>query len=151
MSTKTLQCDSCAFLLREDQSTIEAAERVEAKYRAIREAEGAPRKPRRIHVGGDDDKTETCFIDSPTWPRRNEDIYCPDRIDSTLSLEIALDLRNAGSALARADDANALAEDANRLAMDANRIARDAKIWAIIAAIIAAIAIIAPYVISTSR
>jgi len=121
------QCDYCAFKLTEDQLSPTTAKAIEEKYNIIRNAKGAPKKSRNIHVGGDDDKTETCFIDSPLWAKRKQGVHCPDRIDNALSLETALDLREARLA--------------NEMARHANKIARDAKIWAIIAAIIAAIAI----------
>jgi hypothetical protein len=114
--------------LVEDQSTVATAERVEAKYRAIREAKGAPRKPRKMYAGGDDDRTETCFINSPTWLRRNEEVYCPDWADSSLALETALDLRNARSAISKANRANRLAWFANILAIIAIIIAVIMKI-----------------------
>ena len=126
MSVFTEQCLYCAFKLTEDQSTVARALLVEDKYRAIRGVKGSPLKRRTISVGGSDDKTETCFIDSPVWEKKNEDIYCPDRLDNSLPLESALALRES------------------RIS---NRFARDAKIWAIIAAIIAIIAIAVPYVI----
>lgn len=128
------QCDFCAFKLTEDQATEVSASLIESKYRAVRQTRNAPKKSRNIHVGGEDDRTETCFIDAPAWNRRKENIYCPDRIDNSLSLETALDLREA--------------RKANEFARDANRVALSAKIWAIIATILAAIAIAAPYVIS---
>jgi len=131
------QCDFCAFKLTEDQSTKARVSLIESKYRAIRQVRNAPKKSRNIHIGGEDDKTETCFIDAPAWNKRKENIYCPDRIDNSLSLETALDLREA--------------RKANKLARDANRVALSAKIWAIIATIIAAIAIAAPYVISPPK
>jgi|GEM_PF-5321468 len=130
MSTFTNQCQYCAFRLSEDQTTEAKARFVEDKYRAIRGAKDAPKKPRDIFIGGDDDRTETCFIDSPAWTKRKDDIHCPDRIDDSLSLESALALREARLS--------------NILARAANNIALDAKIWAIIAAIIATIAIIIP-------
>jgi hypothetical protein len=120
-------CDFCAFMLTEDQSTEATAARlIESKYRTIREVQNAPKKARHLSVGGLDDRTETCFIDSPMWAKRAENIHCPDRIDKVLSLETALDLREARVT---------------------NLIARSAKIWAIIAAIIATIAIAMPIVL----
>lgn len=121
------QCDFCAFMLTEDQSTIANARLIETKYRTIREAENASKKTRHIHAGGNDDKTETCFIDAPMWTKRADNIHCPDRIDRALSLETALDLREARTA---------------------NRTALHAKIMAIIATLIAIIGMILPYVIS---
>lgn len=140
MTTKTSQCNYCAFNLTEDQSTIATERHIEEKYKTLRNLIDAPKKPRKIFVGGDDDKTETCFINSPNWVRRKENIHCPDRIDNSLSLQTALDLREARLA-------NKLAEKANKRAEDANRTALAARIWAIIAAIIAMIAIIVPYII----
>ena len=132
MTNNQLQCDFCAFKLTEDQSTAANDRLIETKYRTLRGIKKGPKKTRIIHVGGNDDRTETCFIDSPMWDKRNENIHCPDRLDNSLSLETALDLREA--------------RVANRTAREANVTARDAKIWAIVAAIIAAIAIILPYI-----
>lgn len=131
------QCDVCAFMLTEDQSTNALARLVESKYRTIRKATNVPKKTRHAHVGGNDDRTETCFIDAPMWVKRADNIHCPDLIDRTLSLETALDLREA--------------RKANEFARDANRVALSAKIWAIIAAIIATIAIAMPYLVSLNR
>ena len=128
------QCDYCAFNYTEDQSTLDSERDVENKYKVLRKLTGAPKKPRKISIGGCDDKTESCFVSSPYWVRKKENIHCPDRIDNSLSLETALDLREA--------------RKANEHAREANRTALSAKTWAIIAAIIAAIAIAAPYVIS---
>jgi hypothetical protein len=128
MSTFTKQCQYCAFKLSEDQTTEAKARFIEDKYSAIRGIKNAPQKPRHIFLGGNDSRTETCFIDSPTWIKREEDIHCPDRLDNSLSLEAALALREA--------------RISNKFARDANKMAFDAKIWAIIAAIIATIAII---------
>ena len=135
----TNQCDHCVFKSVEDQSTPNAAKAVEDKYQAIRAATGAPEKPRYIFVGGDDDRTETCHIDSPSWKGRKETIYCSDRVDSAsgLSLEAALTLRHASVA-------NRIALQASEIAEKANLLARDARIWAIMAAIIATAAIIIP-------
>lgn len=113
-------------MLTEDQSTKANERLIESKYRTIREVKNAPKKTRHLSVGGFDDRTETCFIDSPIWVKRTDNIHCPDRIDKTLSLETALDLREA---------------------REANTIARCAKNWAIFAAIIAIIAIIIPIVL----
>ena len=124
-------------MLTEDQSTNALARLVESKYRTIREAKNAPKKTRYVHVGGNDDRTETCFIDAPMWAKRADNIHCPDRTDKTLSLETALDLREA--------------RNANELASEANRTALSAKIWAIIAAIIATIAIATPYLLRPPR
>jgi len=137
MTINQTQCDSCAFKLTEDQSTKVKAELIESKYQAIRGAKNAPVKSRNIFVGGDDDKTETCFIDSLIWAKRKENIYCPDRVDNALSLETALDLREA--------------RNANSIATNALSIARNAKYIAIIAAAIAAIAIVCPYVIGPPK
>ncbi len=121
---KTTQCDSCAFKFIEDQSSKSTARHIENKYQSLRNTKGAPKKTRNIHIGGNDDKTETCFIDSPIWLKRNENIYCSDRLDNALSLETALDLREARLANARA---------------------RKADCKALIAIIIAIIAIIISY------
>jgi hypothetical protein len=170
MSTFTTQCNYCAFRLTEDQSTEAKARFVETKYATLRGAVNAPRKSRVITVGIGGprvDKTETCFIDSSTWVKREENIHCPDRIDHTLSLETALDLREARKAnllaeeaIKRADssnsiadraskaaeESNSLAERSNKLAEVANSTALDSRIWAIIATIIATIAIAMPYI-----
>ncbi|MBK8133416.1 MAG: hypothetical protein IPK48_12205 [Gammaproteobacteria bacterium] len=97
---------------------------IEKKYKVLRDLPNAPKKLRAITMGiGVEgvNKTETCFINSPLWPSKVKDTYCPDRVDSCLSIESALSLRNANAA---------------------NRIALDAKIWAIIAVIVAIIAIV---------
>lgn len=133
MSTFTNQCQYCAFKLSEDQSTEAKALFIEDKYRAIRGVKDASQKTRNIFAGGDDARTETCFIDSPTWLKREDDIHCPDRLDNSLSLEAALALRESRLS--------------NNLARAAKSIAFDAKIWAIIAAIIATIAIAIPMVL----
>ncbi len=117
MTTQTSQCDSCAFKLIEDQSTEFAANFVEEKYRSIRGAKGAPKKSRNIFVGGDGEKTETCFIDSPEWERRSENVHCPDRIDNTISLEMALDFHESRSANVLARCASATACRANTLSI----------------------------------
>jgi hypothetical protein len=126
MTNNFTQCDFCAFKLTEDQSKAAYTRLIENKYRTLREAKKAPKKTRNIFVGSSDDKTETCFIDSPMWEKRKDNIHCPDRLDNSLSLETALDLREARMA---------------------NRTALNAKIWAIIATIIAIIAMILPYII----
>ena len=133
MSTFANQCQYCAFKLSEDQSTEAKARFVEDKYSAIRGTKDAPPKPRVIHIGGNDARTETCFIDSPIWIKREDDIHCPDRLDNSLSLEAALALRESRLS--------------NDIARAAKSIAFDAKIWAIIAAIIATIAIAMPIVL----
>lgn len=127
MSAFDKQCKYCAFKLSEDQSTKAKALFIEDKYRAIHAVKNAPKKSRTVFAGGDDDRTETCFIDSTTWNNRKDDICCPDRIDNSIPLESALALREG------------------RLS---RRTAQDAKIWAIIAVVIAVIAIAAPYFIS---
>jgi hypothetical protein len=132
-SPKQTQCDICAFMLTEDQSTIAKTRLIESKYRTIREAINAPKKTRHLSVGGLDDRTETCVINSPMWLKRKENVHCSDRVDSGSSLETALDLREAS--------------EANKLAREANVTALSAKIWAIIAAIIATIAIAMPYLL----
>lgn len=119
--THQSQCDSCAFKIAEDQSTIASDIAIENKYKVIRGLCGSPKKNRKVFIGGGDDKTETCFINSPLWPSKAGSVHCPDRVDNCLSLESALSMRNA---------------------VAANRIALDAKTWAIIAAIIATIAIV---------
>lgn len=144
MTTEQTQCDSCAFKLTEDQSTRVKDELIESKYQAIRGTKNAPKKSRNIFVGGDDNKTETCFIDSPTWDNRKENIHCPDRIDNALSLETALDLREARKA-------NCTAINALSIALNARNWAIAAAIIAIITAIIAATAIVAPYVIGPPK
>lgn len=119
-SVKKTQCDYCVFKYTEDQSSIEKDHDVEGKHAILRSLPGAPKRPRKTFVGGDDDKTETCFINSPNWPLvQKSQIYCCDFVDEVLSLETALDLREARRA---------------------NMTARCAQIVAIIAAIIAAIA-----------
>lgn len=151
MSTFTNQCRYCAFKLSEDQSTDAKARFVEDKYSTIRGAKDAPQKPRTAFVGGNDDRTETCFIDSPIWIKREDDVHCPDRIDNSLSLETALDLREsrlanklAEEAITRADSANSLAKEANSIALTTERFmrreVRKDRIISIIAIIIAAIA-----------
>lgn len=120
MSVFDKQCRYCAFKLTEDQSTEAALKFVEEKYQAIRGIGGAPKKSRAIFVGGADERTETCFINSKTWKTRNKEAHCRDRIDSALSLESAVALREVRAS---------------------NQIAFDAKVWAIISAIIATIAI----------
>ncbi|MHB1085080.1 MAG: hypothetical protein ACYCZA_09610 [Thiobacillus sp.] len=119
MSAFEKQCKYCAFKLSEDQSTKAKAIFVEDKYRALHDIKNAPVKSRTVTVGDGNDRTETCFIDSPTWSKRKDDIYCKDKLDHSISLESALALREA------------------RIS---NRTALDAKTWAIIAAIIATIA-----------
>jgi len=124
MAADKTQCDSCAFRVVEDQSTLESDIAIENKYKVLRGLPNAPKKLRAITMGVGVEgvnKTETCFINSPLWPSKVKDTYCPDRVDNCLSIESALSLRNANAA---------------------NRIALDAKFWAIIAAIIATIAIV---------
>lgn len=92
------QCGHCAFLLVEDQSSPENAKRVEEKYKVIRGAKNAPRKPRRVLASdtGDHDKTETCAANSKNWLNKSkEDEYCKDFIDGNLSLSEALSLRES--------------------------------------------------------
>lgn len=125
MTIKTSQCDHCVFKLIEDQSTPDSEKSVEDKYQAIRGAKGAPIKSKNTFIGGVDARTETCFIDSIVWEKRNENIHCPDRVDNALSLESALTLREAKSA--------------NLVAREARRIAKIALIIAAIATMIAAI------------
>jgi len=138
------QCDSCAFKLTEDQSTLEADRRIEEKYKIFRNLNGAPKKPRIISVGGDDDKTETCFINSPLWPTKANNIYCPDRIDDCLSLETALNIRMASMGVDIAREANLVAKEANSIALATDkavrREVRKDRIIAIAAIIIAIIA-----------
>ena len=131
--TKKTVCDFCAFMLTEDQSTEATARLIESKYRTIREVQNAPKKIRHLSVGGLDDRTETCFIGSPTWIKREDDVHCSDRLDNSLSLEAALALRESRLS--------------NNIARAAKSIAFDAKIWAITAAIIATIAIAMPIVL----
>lgn len=118
------QCDSCAFHVVEDQSTLESDTAIDNKYKVLRGLPNAPKKLRSVTMGFGVEgvnKTETCFISSPLWPSKVGGTCCPDRVDNFLSLESALSLRSASAA---------------------NRIALDAKIWAIISAIIATIAIV---------
>lgn len=138
------QCDYCAFKITEDQSILDANRNVEEKYSVLRSLSGAPKKPRIIHIGGDDDKTETCFINSPYWVRQKENIHCPDRIDNSLSLETALGFRLTELANKRAEEANSLARDANSITLatseSTRREIRKDRIMTIIAIIIAVIA-----------
>lgn len=98
---------------------------IEDKFRSIREIKGEYEKPRVILINGDGARTETCFIDSPVWIKRDDNIHCPDRLDNSISLDSALALREVRAA---------------------NSIAFEAKIWAIIAAIIATIAVVLPII-----
>lgn len=136
METKTTQCDSCAFLHIEDQSTYENDRNVEAKFVALRGTVNSPQKPRHIFVGGNGDRSETCFVDSSIFKRDRKTVHCSEHIDNALSLSEAVTLRESRSA--------------NSLARSANLTARDARIWAIIATIIATIAIAFPYIMKVS-
>jgi len=134
------QCDFCAFKITEDQSSLDSEHRIEEKYKVLRSLIDAPKKPRKMFIGGVDDKTETCFINSPNWVRKKENVHCPDRKDDTLSLESALSFRLTELANKRASEANDLAREANSHARRADRRALLANIAPIIAVIIAAIA-----------
>jgi hypothetical protein len=137
------QCDYCVFKVIDDQSTLDSERYVEEKYSVLRSLIGAPKKTRNIHVGGEDDKTETCFIDAPAWENRQENTYCPDKVDKDfMSFEEALGLRQSKLALTAAKDANKLAEDANSFAREANSHARRAARRALLANIIPIIAVI---------
>jgi hypothetical protein len=143
------QCDSCAFKRTEDQTTLDAERRIEEKYKVLRNLNDAPKKPRIISVGGDDDKTETCFINSPLWPTKAKEIYCPDRIDDCLSLETALNIRVASMGVDMAREANRIADEQLTSARESASSARSSSasaskqaLWARWAAIIATIAAI---------
>ncbi len=150
MKIQTTQCDHCAFKITEDQSTYYKDRFVAAKYDAIRATKNAPEVRRKLHLGlGDTDnnnKTETCFLNSSLFTLNKDNIYCPDRVDNVVSLETALDLREAREANAIASKAAATARDANAIASKAAASARDARIWAIMAAIIATAGIAIPYI-----
>jgi len=124
------QCDSCVFKLIESQANQEDNLYVDKKYEVLRNLKNSPKKLRAISasIGGEKtdytDKTETCFINSPLWPSKAKEIYCPDRVDDCLSLETALSLRASS--------------EANRIASEATLWAKWAVFIAIIAAIIAA-------------
>lgn len=132
------QCDFCIFKHSEDQATGVNTYFIEEKYRILRSLNNSPKHPRLVSVGGANDRTETCLINSPFWENRKES-YCTDRMDNTLSLETALDLREARKANREAEEANQLARDANSVARKANRVARWALAIATISAIIAII------------
>ena len=88
------QCDYCAFKRTEDQSTLGAERRIEEKYKVLRSLINAPKKPRKMFIGGYDDMTETCFINSPNWPRKkSSQTHCNDFIENNLSLPDALKSR----------------------------------------------------------
>jgi hypothetical protein len=126
MKIHNTQCDSCAFLITEDQSTIELERSIDKKHLMIHSLKGAPKNLRKLTVGfgvTGINKTETCFIRSPLFPSKVNKIYCPDRVDSCLSLETALELRDA--------------RDARKIAFDAARWAKWATIIATTAIIIA--------------
>lgn len=92
------QCDYCAFKTTEDQSSLMVAVNVEDKYKTLRGAKGAPKKPRIAHASntGEGDKTETCAANSSNWPQQpKKDTYCTDFIENNISLEAALSLREA--------------------------------------------------------
>jgi hypothetical protein len=132
------QCDSCAFKIIEHQTTPESEIAVENKYKALRALNGAPKKPRIVSMSlgiAGDDKTETCFINSPLWPTRVKNTYCPDRVEDCLSLENALSLRISS-------EANRIATDDLAIARSSAVIAREQARWAKWAAIIATIAAI---------
>ena len=98
MTNKT-QCDYCAFLLIEDQSTTEKDNLVEEKYTVLRKLKGAPRTIRHMHAGNvhnpENNRTETCIINSKSWVKNKTSVYCKERIDNNLSLSEALALREA--------------------------------------------------------
>jgi len=156
--TIQIQCDSCAFKLSESQAELEDDIAIENKYAALRSLINSTKKPRAISVsiGGEKtdetDKTETCFINSPLWHEDAKTVYCPDRIDSALSLESALSLRNSSEANRIAFKALETAKDeasAARLAASAAREqARFAK-WAAIIAVVTAIIMINEQINST--
>ncbi len=85
------QCDSCAFKMTEDQSTLASERYVDEKYKVLRNLIGAPKKPRKIFVGGHDNRTETCFINSPNWPmNKGTQTQCDDFEGNNVSLLAAL-------------------------------------------------------------
>ncbi len=149
MTIHKSQCDSCVFRVVEDQATLESAVTVDSKYEALRKLNGAPKKLRIMSVGGDDDKTETCHINSPLWPTKAKDTYCPDRLDDCMSLETALSIRLASKGVEIASEANRIAaeqltaarESASSARSSATAAATQAR-WARWAAIIAMIAAI---------
>lgn len=89
------QCDYCAFKHTEKQSTLDAEHEVEEKYSILRNLIGTPNKNRKISVGGDDDRTETCIINSPNWlMNKTTQTYCDDFIDNSISRSDALKSRD---------------------------------------------------------
>jgi len=107
---KKSQCDYCAFLYLEDQSNIRSERDVEEKYSVLRSLTDAPKKTRKISIGGDDAKTETCFINSPNWtPSKNNQTHCDDFIDNNIPRPDALKSREneiAIRSLARGQDSS---------------------------------------------
>lgn len=145
MTTNESQCDSCAFRRVEDQSTLESDAAIENKYKVLRSLSGAPKKPRSVtwYVGVvGENKTETCFINSPLWPTKVKDTHCPDRLDDCLSLETALSIRMASKHVELASEANRIAaEDLATAKLSASNAFEQAR-WARWAATIATIAAI---------
>ena len=140
MTTHTLQCDSCAFKITEDQSTLESAVAIDKKYQVLHGLSDAPKKLRIISASfgvPGDDKTETCFINSPLWPTKAKETHCPDRVDDCLSLEIALSLRMSCEANRIATEDLAAARSSAASAFEQSRWAKWAAIIATIAALIA--------------
>lgn len=140
------QCDSCAFRIIEDQSTPESCAEVDRKYQVLHAVGGHPKKLRNLTadmVYGND-KTETCYVDSPLWPSKTRESRCPDRIEDCLSLETALGIRMtkeanliASEALNAARISASSASDNASAALEQARWARWMAIIATIAAIIA--------------
>jgi hypothetical protein len=97
------QCDYCAFLHLEDQSNILSERAVEEKHSVLRNLIGGPKKTRKISVGGDNAKTETCFINSPNWtPSKNNQTHCDDfRDNKKFSFSDAMRDRDAKILLSR--------------------------------------------------
>jgi hypothetical protein len=135
VTSNVLQCDSCAFKVVEHQTTPESDIAVENKYKALRALSGAPKKMRIVSISigvSGNEKTETCFINSPLWPTKVKETYCPDRIEDCLSLEIALSLRISA-------EANRIATEDLAIARSSAVIAREQARWAKWAAIIATV------------
>ena len=89
------------FKIEEDQSNEEKDILVEAKYNAFRKLKKSPQKARKIFVTigtpntENTDKSESCFVMSPTWLDVSNDEYCQDRMDNQISLEAALAIRES--------------------------------------------------------
>lgn len=137
-----IQCDYCAFYVKENQSTFQEAENVEARYKILNKLSGYTKHhiPRHMIVSvgspGPEDETTYCLIKSKYWKTRKE-VYCEDNMSTSFSLETTLDLREARLAnkLAeesnkRADASNSLAEEANTLSKESNDVAREANDFA---------------------